>query len=404
MSNQPHSDMLRAACTANGLKYVGTRGNTSAPICIVGEAPGEEEAASGLPFIGSSGRLQDKILAEVGFRGDCWFTNPYKVRPPDNKIDQLSTLGVPLDLFTNQFFEELTTYKPTIIVSCGKTPTNLLCPITVPLKRGSRGKDEDVKKDGFGQWRGSLLTSPHLTWPHYVIPVYHPAFVLRNWSERQVSALVYKRALEELRYYNANGALCPLPTRTLRDDPSYDEVVQYLEECYAQPDPVSIDIEMFWVGKKFTKTTPIQLVNILGIAKNPWDGLAFSIFDLEGDRLAYVMRLFDRILHDKDIIGQNFTVFDAHWLGTIGLRTEIKHVQDTLIRHHTLWPELEHTLAFMVMQYTREPFYKLEGKVFALGTNARIVRRYCCKDVCCTYEVFQQQELEFDQQVKEASA
>jgi len=134
---------------------VGIRGNPKSPVCVLGEAPGEREDAQGLPFIGPSGYLLDKMLNEAGFHsGETWFTNSYKTRPPDNKIDRLYERGIPLKMFQDQFFEELEYYKPIIIIGCGKTGVNLLCPFTKPTRII---KKQDEKKDGFGHWRGSLL-------------------------------------------------------------------------------------------------------------------------------------------------------------------------------------------------------------------------------------------------------
>jgi len=335
------------------------------------------------------------MLSEAGFQPghDCWYTNPYKVRPPDNKIERLGEHGIEKDLFEEQFFEELELNRPTIIITTGKTPTNLLCPETIPRKRGRKG-EVDEKKEGFGKWRGSLLTSPKLSWPHWVIPIYHPAFVLRNWAERQVSVHIYGKAWEELSYYNTFGTIQPLPTRQLYHSPSYDEIIQYLIECFQQPDPLSIDIELlFAVNKKLNLN--IRYPSIFGIAKSPWDAMAFDMWGFEGDRQNKVLRLMNTILVHKRQIGQNYTTFDAHWLRAIGMRPRVNLVSDTLIRHHTLWPELPHSLAFMTMQYTREPYYKDTGKVWPLGANRAQIRKYCCRDCCVTYEVFNEQEKEF---------
>jgi uracil-DNA glycosylase family 4 len=384
-----HTDRLRAAIAAKGLKYVGTRGSPeTAKICIAGEAPGADEDASGFPFWGASGREQDRMLRDAGYdiQKDVWYSNAYKVRPPDNEIARFSELGIDMALCQAQFIEELTQYKPTIIVTTGKTSTNILCPFTIPRKKGQ----VDAKKDGFGKWRGSLLTSPLLSWDHYVVPVYHPAFILRAWSERCISVLIYTRAREEAEWTSINGRCRPLLERNLKGDPSYDEVIQYLEECLDWPWPLSVDIESLWSSK-----LKIQYPYIFGIAKNTFDALAFSMWDYDGPRLVRIFRLLNAILSTKNIIGQNFTVYDAHWLRSIGLRPRVELVDDTLIRHHTLFPELEHSLAFMVMQYTREPYYKEDGKVHAFGTGVSAIRKYCCKDVCCTYEVWQEQEKEF---------
>src|SRR5438445_13265084 len=91
---------LRAALAAKGLRYVGTRGNLRSKVCILGEAPGEKEDLKGLPFVGPSGYLLDKMLNEAGFQnGEVWFTNPIKTRPPDNKMDRLHEFGISLKTF-----------------------------------------------------------------------------------------------------------------------------------------------------------------------------------------------------------------------------------------------------------------------------------------------------------------
>ncbi len=137
---------LRQELALKGLRYVGIRGNPRARVCILGEAPGEKEDAKGLPFVGPSGYLLDTMLKEGGFMvGEYWLSNPYKTRPPDNKMDRIHELGIPTKLFLDQFWEELEHYKPTIIISCGKTPTQLLCPFTKPTRII---KKQDEKKDG----------------------------------------------------------------------------------------------------------------------------------------------------------------------------------------------------------------------------------------------------------------
>src|ERR1700733_5719675 len=94
---------LRAALNSKGLRYVGTRGNTKSPICIVGEAPGRDEYREGYPFIGASGWLLDSMLKEIGIDSNtCWFTNIYKARPPENDIKRIDELGIPSNLFINQ--------------------------------------------------------------------------------------------------------------------------------------------------------------------------------------------------------------------------------------------------------------------------------------------------------------
>lgn len=373
-------DVLKQALQSKGLRYVGTRGNTRSSVCILGEAPGEKEDAKGLPFIGPSGHLLDKMLEEAGFtKGQVWFSNPYKTRPPDNKMDRLHELGVPHNLFHDQFFEELSHYKPTIIVACGKTGTQLLCPETKPYRKGKQ------EESGFGNWRGSLLISPLLTWPHYVIPMYHPAYVLRNYEEREVCIFILTRAFEEFIYWQRNKALQPLPVRSITTSPSYDIASSFLELCLRSPNPISVDIELLRRKVPYT----------ISFAPSPKDAISMSFWNYPTEQLKVLWRQMDEIFRNKQQIGQNYTTFDCHWLRALGFSINLSLCHDTLIRHHVLWPELPHRLQFQTMQYTREPYYKEEGKGWSLKEGLDRLMKYNCKDTLVTYEIYNEQEKEF---------
>ena len=87
--------------------------------------------------------------------------------------------------------------------------------------------------------------------------------------------------------------------------------------------------------------------------------------------------------------GSKLEVFES-----LGFNISLEKVQDTLLRHHILWPELSHKLQFMTRQYTREPYYKDEGHGWSVKYMDRL-RRYNCLDVCVTYEIYEAQEQEF---------
>lgn len=377
--------LLRTALAAKGLNYVGIRGNPRSHVCVLGEAPGEKEDFKGLPFVGPSGYLLDNMLKNAGFdNGEVWFSNPYKTRPPDNKMDRLHELGIPLKLFQDQFFEELERYKPTIIVTCGKTPTNLLCPFTKP-KRIIKKQDE--KKDGFGHWRGSLLTSPFLTWPHYIIPMYHPAFVLRQYSEREICIFILQRAFEEYKYWQRTGALQLLPIRNIITSPSFSDASDFLRRCISSSNPISIDIEL--LRRKVPYTISFALDALQAVSMSFWNYLP--------KELIILWRLMDEIFRTKWQIGQNYTTFDAHWLRALGFSVNLSLVHDTLVRHHVLWPGLRHKLEFQTMQYTREPYYKEEGHSWSPKDGIDKLMKYNCKDTLVTYEIFEAQEKEFQE-------
>lgn len=375
------TDVLKAALAVKNLRYVGTRGNTSAPMVIVGEAPGADEDQAGVPFVGASGKELDRMCHDAGIdvNQDVWFTNPYKTRPPDNDLDRLSELGIPDNLFQDEFLEELHDRKPAIIIAAGATPLRILCPQTLSKR------DRETR---IGLWRGSLIRSEKLDWEHYVIPMYHPAFILREWSERQIAVFCLARAKEELdSYKRRGGSVEPLPERSLLVEQSYEAVVEYLNDCLALPVEhfLSNDIEM--LRRKIPYT--------LAIARSPTLAMSIGLWDYDAEQSVKVWRLLDAILRRRTI-GQNYIPFDCVWLEWLGFSPSVDCVSDTLARHHVLHPEFEHKLQFQTFQYTREPYYKEEGRSWKPKDGKRPLQIYNCKDVCVTYEIHNAQDEELN--------
>ena len=80
MKVPPEADLPRAAYAAPQAPWNG--------IMVVGEAPGAEEVKQNLPFVGRSGQLLDKALAEAGIlRAACFVANVFRLQPPGNKVD-----------------------------------------------------------------------------------------------------------------------------------------------------------------------------------------------------------------------------------------------------------------------------------------------------------------------------
>lgn len=385
------TDLLKFVCQSKGLRYVGGRGNPYSPIWIIGESPGADEDQAGLPFVGYSGKQLDGQIDEVGLsQSDIYFTNPYKVRPPDNDLSRRGELGIPDNLYLDSFFEELDEYKPTFIVAAGAVPLSILCPHTVSKRDGS---------PRISSWRGSLLSSNSLGWDHYVVPMYHPAFILREYSERTIAIFCLERVKEEFEYWCSQGRLCPLPQRQLIASPSFDDIIGYLSDCLEVPDeiPISVDAE-----NPFYKF--IQLPYAMNFSFNSKHAISFNLWNLPVNQLVRVFRLMDQVIRTKHILGQNYINFDCALLEeSVGIRTRLDLLDDTMTRHKVLWPEFEHTLQFQTVQYTREPYYKDEGHEWNPDTRKmqyrtdKQLRVYGCKDAAVTWEIWSVQELELDQ-------
>ena len=120
-------DALReAACNCHKCPLAPTRtnvvverGDRKAKILIIGEAPGEQEDLSGLPFVGKSGQLLDKILQSVGFDTDkdVYICNTVKCRPPNNRVPT----EIEINTCKPYLLEQIRLIDPKIILLTGAT-------------------------------------------------------------------------------------------------------------------------------------------------------------------------------------------------------------------------------------------------------------------------------------------
>jgi len=381
-------DILKSTLQAKGLPFACTRGNPSAPICFVGEALGEEEAKQGLPFVGASGRELERMINEAGLSlNNCWFTNPYMTRPPDNKLDRLHELSVPVEVYLDAFWEVINTHRPTFVCALGATPLGILCPFTI---------NKRTQTAAISQYRGSLLRSPSLGWNHYVVPSFHPAFLFRSWDERQNAVLCLAKLNDEFNYWREHRTLQPLPQRQLISDPPADDAIDFLTRILqtSASTVVSIDIESIGVYRGEFKTPQRNRVPyVIGFSIDPGVGISIGLTEYERNKTAEIWRLVDKILTTKRQLGHNYYTYDIPWLSYIGFSVNTALIEDTLVLHHSLWPELSHKLEYLTFQYCREPFYKNEGKSWTVKEKDKL-KKYNCKDVCVTLQCWNEMQKE----------
>lgn len=135
-------------------------GNSNAEIVFIGEAPGAQEDQLGLPFVGNSGKLLDKLLNTIKVsRSDVFICNILKHRPPENR----DPLPEEIKVCTPYLKAQLKIIKPKIIITLGKFAMNYFFP------------GESISKIR-GQVRKIIWQELPLT----IIPVYHPSAGLRN--------------------------------------------------------------------------------------------------------------------------------------------------------------------------------------------------------------------------------
>lgn len=131
-------------------------------LMVIGEAPGEEEDKEGEPFVGRSGAKMNRIMTDAGIR-NVLITNTVLCRPPNNRNPKRSELRA----CWPRLQRTIEIVKPSAIVCVGSVAAHWLLEIDKTM--GSMmGK---VYKWRLGR-----------RWQAKVLPVYHPAYLLRNQS------------------------------------------------------------------------------------------------------------------------------------------------------------------------------------------------------------------------------
>jgi len=148
-------------------------GYADANILIVGESPGEKEALSGKPFVGPSGQVLDELLQTIELsRADVFMTNILLDRTPNNRDpepDELLFYGIYLDRL-------IEIIQPRVIVTLGRfSMTYILKKFDLPEKRGKISK-----------LHGMLIKTEAHYGDLHVMPMYHPAVVLYNPTQKNV--------------------------------------------------------------------------------------------------------------------------------------------------------------------------------------------------------------------------
>jgi DNA polymerase len=150
-------------CTRCPLAYAGRRkivfgdGSPTARLMFVGEGPGADEDAQGLPFVGKAGQLLNNMIGAMGLeRAEVYIANIVKCRPPGNRVPE------PVEANTcSQFLlRQIDVVQPEVVVALGATAATYLLGVKQSLSSLR------------GQW--------HLCRGAKLAVTYHPAFLLRD--------------------------------------------------------------------------------------------------------------------------------------------------------------------------------------------------------------------------------
>lgn len=152
-------------CTTRTQTVFG-EGAPDARIFFIGEGPGETEDQTGRPFVGRAGQLLDKMIGAMGLaREQVFIANIVKCRPPNNRCPAPDEVAA----CTPYLERQLAIVQPEVIVTLGLPATRYML-----QSQSSMGK----LRGQFHDWRGIKL-----------MPTYHPAYVLRQYTEETRAAV-----------------------------------------------------------------------------------------------------------------------------------------------------------------------------------------------------------------------
>jgi len=342
-------------------------GSKHAKIVLVGEAWGEREDLFKHPFVGYAGMELARMLSETGITrkfthtsgapepymmshwqaSGLFLTNVFADRPPNNKLKEwcLPKKDVPKDYnlpylksgeyihpafipHLDRLYEELIQVKPNLIIALGNTACWALL-----------GQTSISKIRGTTSWSKAVDCK--------ILPTYHPSAVLQNWSLRTI-------VLQDLLKAKREGLQPEIkrPERWVLINPTLDDIYHWAQRpatLYA------VDIE--------TKKGQITMV---GFARSPQDAIVIPFINPdntnywathEDEVRAWVM-VKEMLERDVPKIGQNF-LYDLSYLVKVGIRPK-NCSEDTMLLHHSLYPELPKSLSFLGSIYSEgESAWKL---------------------------------------------
>lgn len=391
--------------------FYGTSGDHSAPIALVGESWGEEEARQQVPFVGQSGRELDRMLAEAGLDPKCTFrTNVFAAHPRENdtwrfflpndrnprKDSRPRLKGLIPSPFASAEVLRLHAQLAALpclrlVIAIGNYALWALTDHLVSISSTSTGSGATVLvPGGITSWRGSMLTASFGGRSTPVLPIIHPAGILRAWYNRAITVHDLRRAPRALR-----SDWEPAAPPTILAPPTFATACATLCNWLATADsgtPLRLthDIE-----------TARGLITCMGFASGPYDHTGFALvipfvrllpgrqFDSfwPPEEEAHLTHLIRQVLTHPNIQieGQNYaydTQYIRHWLGVTP-----KCAFDTMLAQHLLFPGTPKGLDYLSSMYCRyHSYWKDDNKEWDLRADETAHLVYNAVDVLRTYE------------------
>jgi len=312
-------------------------GPPDAKVMLIGEAPGEHEERTGIPFVGSSGKLLKQMLSHSGIRyQDCFVTNV---------IRYFYNSGMPskaLEDAIHVLRGKIESIHPQVVIPLGNEPLKAVC-----------------NKTPISAYRGTWLSYRGIN----VLPTYHPSYIMRVYQDHPIVELDLKKAV-------CNKPK-PLPKPIL--SPSVEQVAKWIDKVIRLNKRVAFDLETVektirCVGLAAKDEAPI-CIPFISFASSQMTSVGDSVVKIGSNRSSdlsnywtaneevEVVTLLNKMFRSVSIVGHNSVMFDAPLLHR-NFKIVIKnHFMDTMNAWHCLYSELPNSLSFLTSVLTDYPNY-----------------------------------------------
>lgn len=370
LNREQLEDQFYALAASQGLETaVLSSGPLDATVAFIGEGPGETEVRKRAPFVGKSGALHWECVNTYGLSStNCYSTNVIK--------RQISMSGtekhqVPKD--------EIEQWRHMLYWELSQLPN-----IKTLVLLGNYALEAITGNSGINNWRGSVVDIILDERKMQAICLNNPAYPLREPKAKITYMMDCQRISQVIKgtfqKYEVDAII----------NPTFKEAMAYLRDLQRSNKPVSLDIE------GLNDETACY-----GLANDAHRAICINLRDDQKNRYTVsqeyeILAAIQKLCDSHKIIAQNGG-FDAYWCW---LRDWL-HIRiwfDTLLGHHTLYPQLPHNLGFLTSQYTTHPFYKDEGDYWKEGGDINQFWTYNCKDSAVTYGIHERELTELKAQ------
>jgi len=385
-----------------------TNGPEDADIVLVGEAWGSEEKHRERPFVGQSGAELDRILADAGLdRARILCTNIVNLQPPGNDLSfYFETGGAtvaglrpgPIVIAgLDRLYQQLEAHPRKLVIAAGNYALWALTNNTSP-GRNPGGNGRAAVPTGIMAYRGSQLwrithaLTDRTATAIPVLPIVHPAAILRQWALRAITVHdLHTRVPLAL-----TDSWRPDPRLNLEYRPTFDQVLEWIESKVSGPSgPLVCDIE--------TKANTI--ITCIGFADSATHAIVIPFVNLGATRhdplKAYwttqeeisINLALCRLFAAPHIswIGQNFLYDQQYIQDWYGLVPALSH--DTMLAQNLLLPGTVKDLGYLSSVYCKHHVYwKDDSREWTTRGTLDQHLEYNAMDVVRTYEIAERQK------------